>query len=144
MGKTIYKKLLEVKILHDYYLTKAYNLASTISFFNRTSPVQKAIIEKAIALNQYKIGQYFEISPIDETEKIFQQYKIRWIPTALGFFLGIEVKEKNTDLGANAALTTYQPFFKLPNTLHVQFIINSVDASLNQRAILPSAIPWLY
>ncbi len=137
MNSIIYKRLLEVRIIHDYYLMKAFMENSTTSFF--TASNQSDILEKVLKLGQYNNADFFEIQPFESTKKTLKQYNIRLIHNQLGFFLGMEVKKTKTPSGPVAATITYQPKTLPSGKVQLLFTIKSTDPFLNKRAILPSS-----
>jgi len=137
MNSIIYKRLFEVRILHDYYIMTAYEESSNTSFFIETPNDQSIILDKILKLDQYKISNYFELKPLEKTKELLQQYKIRVINNPLGFFLGVEVDMTKTPTGGGAYTITYQPKIAFPDNFHFQFLLNSTDADLYKRAILP-------
>ncbi|MEO1259483.1 MAG: hypothetical protein AAFZ15_11830 [Bacteroidota bacterium] len=139
MSSIIYARLFEVRILHDYYLMKAYKESSVASdsFFLKNANDQETVLKKVLKLGQYNALDFFEIKPLENTKKILEQLKIRVIPNQLGFFLGMEVNATKTPAGGGAFNIKYHPKIAPPSGTHLQFSINSKDTDLYKRAVLP-------
>ena len=143
MASLIYKKLFEVLVLHDYYLVKANQDASNTSYFTLNDTEKEALLTNILNLDKYKNTDFFGIQLPKSTEALFKQYHFRLVPTDLGFFLGMEVKQEvKVDPVTGTEFITYKPFFTPPSSTHLQFIILNKDAALPSIAILPSPSPY--
>ena len=112
----IYKRLFEVQILHDYYLTDAKG----VSFFSINKTDQESILSIKIEKGTYNIKDLFNIEPVGETKKILNNYKLVFAKTSLGFIVGIEVK---VELILNEVL--YKPSLVIDKSLKLAFKIQS-------------------
>ena len=89
MSKTIFKRLAEVQILHDYFLT----MADGVSFFERNKDEKKLLLEKRIMSGMYSGASLFEMAPLRGTKERMRENKILFAATPIGFILGAEVDE---------------------------------------------------
>ena len=112
MSDLLYKRLFEVNLLHDYYLVSA----DGSSFFEKSKATKEALLKSKLNHRMYNVTDFFEIEPSETTKKSLSEFKLIYRKTALGFVLGIQVKEELT-LGA----TLYKPRFKFPETLTLLF-----------------------
>jgi hypothetical protein len=142
MASVIFKKLFEVHVLHDYYLTKANLSTATNSYFSLSTANQSTLLQNVLHLDKFDINEYLEIKPDPETRELFKQYSMRFIPTPLGFFLGAEVRKTETILGSGSVLSTYKPYYALPDGFHLQFIIQNKDSQFENIAEQPSPSPY--
>ncbi|WP_062057513.1 hypothetical protein [Aquimarina longa] len=132
---TIFKRLFEVQILHDYFLTTA----DGISFFDKNRAEKNTLLYKKLEQGIYDVRSLFKIEPIGETKKLLKNYKLLMKQTSLGFIVGIEVNAENK-LGE----IVFKPRFKLVNTLSLTFSIQSQITSfksltnISLRPPLPS------
>ncbi len=132
---TIFKKLFEVQILHDYFLTTV----DGISFFDRDKAEKSDIISKKLLNKGYDANTLFKIEPDDATKQNLSNYKLVMAKTALGFVIGIEVSVQN-----KAGETLYQPRLQLKDTLNFVFTIRPEASffksitNISLRAPLPS------
>ena len=76
--QSLYRKLLEVEIRHDYYLLPG--------------PTEKYPAS-------YDISQVIEITPSAQTSKIMRDHKMVWRPTATGFIIFIQAEFVSTPVG---------------------------------------------
>ena len=127
--QTIYKILFEVRLLHEFYLTKPdgssiFGLASAAArdsflqdFFDRT----QRSINSDIA---YRI-------PPDSTS-LFKNYRLKLLSTYSGFKIATEVT-RTTDAGK----TAYKPVAPLPAGLNIPVLLvrtnNDFDSYTNRR-----------
>lgn len=142
MASVIFKKLFEVHVLHDYYLTKANLSTATNSYFSLSAANQSTLLQHVLHLDKFEINDFFEIQPDPETRQLFKQYSMRFISTPLGFFLGVEVRKTDTTLGSGSVLSTYKPYYELPEGFHLQFTIQNKDSQFENIAEQPSPSPY--
>lgn len=137
MGSTIFKRLFEVQIVHDYYLTTA----DGTSFFDRNQEEKKDIISKKLLNRIYDVKSLFVIEPNDSTKKNLDTYKLIWAKTALGFIVGTEVSVEN-----QAGEIVYKPRFELKPELHFTFSIQPQASFFNgmTNISLRPSIPSIY
>ncbi len=112
----IYKRLFEVQILHDYYLTDAKGG----SFFSVNKSDQEALLSIKTEKGTYDIKDLFKIEPVSKTKKILNDYKLVFAKTSLGFIVGVEVK---VELVLNEVL--YKPSLVIDKSLKLAFKIQS-------------------
>ncbi len=110
----IFKRLFEVQIVHDYYLTTANGR----SFFDRNETEKRTEISKRLVNRIYDVREQFDIDFTGDTQKQFSRNKLVWAKTALGFIVGTEVIVQN-QLGE----TVYKPRNELSNELNLTFSI---------------------
>jgi hypothetical protein len=71
-----YKKLFEVKLLHDYYLDKSDE------FFTDLPPD-----EQKVQLNNYDVGNFLHVSPAEKSVKLMRDHRLIFKNTKQGFVL---------------------------------------------------------
>jgi hypothetical protein len=127
-----YRKLAEVRILHEYYLIND----KVRDFFFLDDITREKGLNTLILNHRYDIWKDLVIEPSPATRKIMDDRHIRFAPTKTGFILGIRVKSLNIK---------YFPFVDPGNdtlTFYIQ-IIN--PAFRNYTSIrLNSTIPSQY
>lgn len=135
MSDYLFKRLFEVKLLHDYYLISS----DGGSYFEKSKEVKEEVIESKIKHRMYNVEDFLEIEPTEVTKKWLRDFKFIYRKTALGFLLGIQVKEE-IKLGAKV----YKPRFKMPNSLNLTFEIKILEAqflsmtNINMRPFFPA------
>ncbi|GAA4276765.1 hypothetical protein [Aquimarina mytili] len=136
MGEAIiFKRLFEVQILHDYFLTTV----DGESFFDKNKADKESLILRKLQNRLYDIRDLFEIEAVGTTKSILNNYKLIVAKTALGFIVGTEVVVEN-----QAGVTLYKPRFEFSNDTHLTFSIkpsasffNSIS-NISLRPPLPS------
>ncbi len=88
MGTVIYKKLVEVRILQDFYL----GAHDETSFFDLSGADRLIRLNNLLARSEYDIRKDLRIAPTEGTGTYFNNHRIRFITTATGFFLAAEVR----------------------------------------------------
>ena len=111
MARYYYKKLFEIKILHEYYLAKPDNS----DFFALTDVERNQILNQKLSKNQYNIWNDIQIEPTDECQQLLNGYQIRFVKTPTGFFLGMESQMEGS---------TFFPLIKM------EFVYTSVISGL--------------
>lgn len=109
-----FKRLFEVQILHDYFLTTV----DGTSFFERNEEEKEDLLTKKLEHNIYDISDLFVIQPLEDTKLRMQEYNMMISITSLGFIIGIEVKEEDL-----AGAQVYKPQLEIPNTIKLNFSI---------------------
>jgi hypothetical protein len=111
MNTTIYKRLFEIRIFHDYYLGDE----DGDSFFAVGSK-QKLRLQAALESGRYNVGNFLEIAPTPETRELIRNQRMRMVSTPMGFFIGLEVRqeEENGD-------KFYKPFIALDDDAPLAF-----------------------
>jgi hypothetical protein len=137
MSTIIFKRLFEVRILHDYFLTTE----DGVSFFERNKLSKENLLSKKLVSAIYDVQDLFEIDSLKSTERTISEYKLIFKKTNLGFLVGLEVKieDKAGEIG-------YIPRFKMDRSIHLTFSIKSRTPffkSLTSTA-LKSNIPSIY
>ena len=87
MGKIIYKKLFEVRILHEFYLSQP----DETSIFNLSTEDRIQKLEKMLQRGLYDIRKDLVLRPTPFCEKILKNHRMKFLQTATGFFVGAEV-----------------------------------------------------
>ncbi len=109
---TVFKRLFEVQILHDYFLTTI----DGTSFFDKNKADKLDLISKKLQLGSYNILDFFEIEPQGVTKKVLNDYKLVTAQTPLGFVVGIEV-----DVVSESGETLFRPRLKFKTNLNLTF-----------------------
>ena len=110
MGKVIFKRLAEVQVLHDYFLT----MADGTSFFEKNQSEKEDFLNKRIYQGLYSANSIFEIAPIPSLKE--QNNKILFSETSLGFIIGVEVEEVIV-----AGEVRYRPVQEISKDLDLSF-----------------------
>lgn len=114
MSEIIYKKIAEVQILHNYFLTTS----DGTSFFARNQPEKEDLLVKKLDRGIYDIREVFTIRPHEDTELRMNEYNLKMFTTPLGFVVGIEVLVEN--IGGE---TVFKPRLEVPDAVHLNFSI---------------------
>lgn len=114
MSSIIFKRLFEVQILHDYYLTSA----DGISFFEKNKEDKNKTIIKKLRSNLYDVRDVFNIQPVGSTQLKMSEYKLLVANTSLGFIVGTEVSVEN-----QAGETVYKPRQEFKDDLNLSFSV---------------------
>ncbi|MDO6818897.1 hypothetical protein [Zobellia sp. 1_MG-2023] len=112
MSEIIFKKLFEVQILHDYFLTTT----DGTSFFERNKAEKEELLTKKLAHSIYDVREFVRITPIQDTMQAMNEYNILFTKTPLGFIVGIEVIAEDL-----AGATIYKPRLKVPASINLSF-----------------------
>ena len=110
MGKIVFKRLAEVQILHDYFLT----MADGTSFFEKNKSEKEKFLDQRINQGLYYAGSIFKIAPI--TAERLRDNKILFAETASGFILGVEVDEV-----IDAGELRFKPVHDISKKLNLSF-----------------------
>lgn len=96
-----YKRLFEVRFLHDYYLYGAEpgNGGSVKSFFAMSAQNQAVRLDDLVRIGRYDIRKDLELLIGANEEKLFKNLKMKLVRTATGFFLGMQVERVVSDGG---------------------------------------------
>lgn len=130
MNTTIYKRLFEVHILHDYFLSTP----AGAPFSSLKPEVQKAFLKDELIHQRYDIHRFLKIEPSPAMKKTLKDYHMRMVPTPLGFFLGMEVKQIQSDTDRS---TFYESFISLGNKLSMGFLLRPNDELFFNYTNLP-------
>ena len=137
MSSIIFKKLFEVQIFHDYFLTTV----DGISFFDKSQAEKAELLTKKLDRNIYNINDLFTIEPVGLTKLRLREYKLIMSKTALGFIVGIEV-----DVVSQAGEILYKPRLELKNEVNLSFAITSKIPFFNSitNINLSSSLPSIH
>ncbi len=116
MNSKLYKRLFEVQIMHDYFLTTN----DDTSFFKRNKDQKAAFINTKLVNNLYNTNSLFSIKPTADTLLRMNEYNIVFSKTPLGFIVGVEVLSENV-----GGATLYKPVLKVPTLVNLAFEIQS-------------------
>lgn len=111
MATIYYKKLFEVRILHEYYLMNHHHQ----EFFALNELQRNAILQQRLLNKQYDIWKDVTIAPAEESKRLFQGHHIRFIQQPTGFFIGIRVKPAGNQ---------FIPYIPLDESIHFTFTID--------------------
>lgn len=114
MGKTVFKRLIEVQVIHDYFLT----MADGASFFEKNQEEKLELLEQKITRGLYASNAIFEIEPVGDTKKRLSEYKLIFLQTPLGFLVATEVNEV-----LDGGETRYKPKFPIPKNVGLSFFL---------------------
>ncbi len=135
MSEVIFKKLGEVQILHDYFLTSA----DGISFFERNEDEKNEVLTKKLAHGIYDIHDFFTVRPLEDTILSMNAYNLVLARTPLGFILGMAVTAEN-----QAGDTVFKPRLEVPENISLAFsmrpklsFFRSIT-TLSFRSVFPS------
>jgi hypothetical protein len=123
MATTVYKRLCEVRILHDYYLSKP----DLTSIYALNQNDQTNLLKERIALEQYDIRNYLEIIPSAATLDIMKNYAIRMALLPSGFLIGVKVKPQLNGAGEEE----YLPALTLTDGVQLGFRLKFKKANFN-------------
>ncbi|WP_162054739.1 hypothetical protein [Pontibacter pamirensis] len=93
MDGIYYKKLFEVRVLHEYYLSED----TAFPYFALPEAERKSILQNRMFHKQYDINQDISILPSEDCKKLFRDYHIRFVPQKTGFFAGIRINAGGPD-----------------------------------------------
>ncbi len=135
MSEVIFKKIGEVQILHDYFLTTA----DGISFFERNLEEKNAVLTGKLAHGIYDVHDFFSLRPLEDTILSMNAYNLVMARTPLGFVIGIEVTAED-----QAGDTVFKPRLEVPEHITLNFsmqpklsFFQSVT-TLSFRSVFPS------
>ena len=140
MAEFIYKRLVDVHILHEYYLM---NSDESSIFDIADEEGRKQFLETRILNGQYDLRKDFVIEASKETEDLLRAYKIRKVPMNTGFMLGMEV-EKSPQLDGSLE---YIPKIPFDEPVRLRFGIKMKNNLLKNFSNLPynnPEIPAIY
>lgn len=131
MAISYFKRLFEVRILHEYFLLDARHP----EFFALDEQERASIINDKLSQNRFDIWKYLSIEPTEESLKLFKGMHFKLVLNPTGFFIGLEVKpiEKG-----------FVPFISLGKQVDFTFRLNIKDTyfknytNLRLKAALPA------
>jgi hypothetical protein len=112
-----YKRLFEVRFLHDYYLYGAEpgNGGSVKSFFAMSAENQAARLVELVKSGRYDMRNDLDLLIGANEEKVFKDLRMKLVRTATGFFVGIEVNR----VVSNDGEIRFQPAVLPPEDTYV-------------------------
>lgn len=99
-----YKRLFEIRILHDFFLSTS----GGDSFFGLTDTAKEEHLERLLQSEQYNILRSLSIEPHPDTTNFLRNHKMRLLPSALGVVVALQVNTID-----DAGDTLYEPFVSL-------------------------------
>ena len=91
MGLILVKRLFEVHLLHDYYLTGV----DGESFFELPADQKAPFLKERLYYDQYRLLKEVTVSPTARCQELLRANKLFFANTRLGFIVGVEVKSGN-------------------------------------------------
>ncbi|MBQ4818589.1 hypothetical protein [Aquimarina sp. MMG016] len=133
----IFKRLFEVHILHDYFLTTA----DGVSFFNKNEAEKENLITKKLDLDAYDVKNLFEIEPVGSTKQVLSNYKLVTAKTSLGFMVGVQITVEN-----KLGVTLYKPNLKIDDDVNLTFSVKPSASFFKSitNISLRSSLPSIY
>jgi hypothetical protein len=121
----IYKILFEVNMLHEYFLTRSggENIFDQSEQADRNNYLAEEFENERINIHSVL---KFEIAQGDQ--EIFNQYKLRLLPTFTGFKIAMAVNKQTNEGG----VTSYQPANVLPDNLFINITITKKTPQIEQ------------
>lgn len=111
-----YKKLFEVRFLHDYYLYGLEPGTNNVkSFFAMSAENQSARLEELLKRGRYDMRNDLDLLIGAKEEKLFKNLRLKLIRTATGFFLGMQINRVVTSGGE----IRFKPAIIPPDNTHV-------------------------
>jgi hypothetical protein len=114
-----YKRLFELRIIHDYYLIDR----SGQSAFAESAAERHARLERQIQAGRYGIGRDLAFLLNEEEQKKFRDYRLKLVPTPMGFYVGMEVRSEAAPGGGRR----YRPFIGPPEDEHLTFGLSALN-----------------
>ena len=125
MFSIIFKKIFEVRILHDYFLA-----TKSSSFFALNDQEQK---DQLLEKYNLDMGDELEIRPTPSCIELMKNHKLRFINTKLGFFVVQEVEKIVLPTGA----VKYKPILPLEDNSGLSFHIKSINGLFQNFTGIP-------
>ncbi len=112
-----YKRLFEVRFLHDYYLHGAEpgNGGSVKSFFAMSAENQAVRLGDLVRSGRYDMRKDLELLIGANDEKLFKNLRMKLVRTATGFFVGMQVEK----VVSNGGEIRFQPAILPPVDTYV-------------------------
>ncbi len=130
MSQCIFKRLFEVRLLHDYFL----NTENESFFAGTLSDVEREErLRELISVGQLDMREELLIRPTEKTKQHLRNYRLRFIQTVTGFFIGIQVKKIESGNG----VVTYEPFIPIDNNLEFTFHTYPVNPRFKSYSNVP-------
>lgn len=126
---TIYKILFEVRLLHEFYLTKS---DGTSIFGAAGAPARDAFLQDFYDRTQRSINSDIDYRIPISAAGLYKDHRLKLVPTYSGFKIAAEVL-KTTDSGKIA----FKPLSPLPTGLNIPILLvrtnNDFDSYTNRR-----------
>lgn len=127
-----YKRLFEVRFLHDYYLYGAEpgNGGSVKSFFAMSAENQAVRLGDLVRSGRYDMRKDLELLFGASDEQLFKNLRMKLVRTATGFFVGMQVKR----VVSNGGEIRFQPAILPPVNTYVTIglsIVNPVFGAIS-------------
>ncbi len=133
MASVHYKKLFEVRLLHEYYL--ASNSAN--NFFALNDQQRNDTLRKAVSKDLYDTGKDLLFEPTEESKMAFSGHHIRFVPQRTGFMIAVKVRLKDNQ---------FYPYIPFDESLDFNFRIGIDNPAflntINYR--LGNTVPAVY
>ena len=135
---TVYKILFEVKLMHEYYLTNT-NGENIFDFALQADRIN--FLKEKYFANRENINSDIDYKLPASFKKLYQNHRLKLIPSYAGFKIAIEVKAIKMPDGS----TTYLPKFPLPDDANISILLvrknnltdsftnNNFNNSLNEK-----------
>ncbi len=130
-----YKRLLEVRLLHEYYLLGP----DALSFFDLPDNDREKLFRKRVAANQYRLQHDVAIEPSEQTRIILKNLGWRFLTTAAGFTLAAKSEPMQLDNGSPA----YRPAISPGPGVNLHFILSVRNPLFQNFTSLPLRGPAL-
>lgn len=137
MPTILYKCLVEVRIMHEYYLIGA----DGSNFFDFSPDARRTYLREQVAYGHYKLLTDLTIEPTAATQRLLTQYQLKFSLTYTGYVIGIEVDEH---LSEDTQASSFRPRNILPDGLVFEFLVSAKNPSFRnftntrQRTIVPA------
>ena len=113
-----YRRLFELHIMHEFFLSQDVdNLYYSLNTNDRSS-----LLSQKLNAESYDIREYLELIPTEECARMMRRHHMKFIPTALGGYLGIKVTDEPD---------SFTPFLSLSPDLKFSFHLRIRHHHLN-------------
>lgn len=135
---TTYRRLFEVRLLHEYYLLSKSNL----TYFDLSDQDRLTVLQERLLMNQYLLRKDLRIEPTESTKTTLAGLRWHFVPTATGFTVAASTKD--VPVGNN--LVTKPAIEPLPQTSLYFIVRRNSPLFLNYTALplLKPALPAIY
>lgn len=115
MNRYLFKRLFEVHILHEYYLTRS----DGTSIFDATLAEQDTFLQVEFEKQNYNLKQDISIEPTENCKQLIKNFRLKFVQNHAGFIVGAEVRESLSEMGE----TLFEPIIPIDENLTLQFTI---------------------
>lgn len=141
MSTLIFKRLFEVRLLHEFYLADDEQAGQL--FYEKTADERRDYLQKIILQGRYDILRDLEIEPTPDTAARMRGRQIKLGRNATGFFVGLEVVADNASSPA-----LFKPRKPLETGFRLSFLIKVRNPGFHARTALrlrrPDALNAFY